>query len=177
MEIIKVIPSNSNLWDQVWRLYSDSFPEHERRRISSHTRASEDNDFHTYMAVDNGNLLAILFYWQYDSTIYIEHIAVSPTMRGKNIGSTLLREFIEQNKNFSFILEIEPPVDEITKRRLSFYEKLGFRFNDYDYTHPSYNKKGPDHKLNILSYPDKITKEQFDRFKEYAGSTPLKYID
>lgn len=177
MEIIKVIPSNSNLWDQVWRLYVESFPEHERRRISSHMRAAENPAFHTYIGVDNGNLQAILFYWTYDNNIYVEHVAVNPLLRGKNIGSTLMASFIEQNKNTGIILEIEPPIDEDTKRRLSFYEKLGFVFNDVHYLHPSYCKKGPEHELKILSYPSAVSEEQLERFKEFMNTTVLQYID
>ena len=86
MEIMKIIPSGNKLWEQVWRLYVDSFPEWERRRISSHSRASEDDDFHTYISIENGNLQGLVFYWEHDSVIYVEHLAVNPLMRGKGIG-------------------------------------------------------------------------------------------
>lgn len=177
MEIIKVVPSNSNLWDQVWRVYVESFPEHERRRISGHTRACENESFHTYIAVDNGNLQAIIFYWTYGNTIYIEHFAVNPLMRGKNIGTKLLSDFIVQNKGMNIILEIEPPVDEITKRRLNFYDRIGFLYNEYHYVHPSYTKKGTPHELKIMSYPNKVTPEELDKFKEFMSSTVMQYID
>ncbi len=177
MEIIKVIPSENKLWEQVWRLYIDSFPEWERRRISSHSRASEDNNFHTYIAIENGNLLGLLFYWEYKSTIYVEHLAVNPLMRGKNIGSQILKDLIEENPNYTFILEIDPPIDDISIRRKIFYERIGFRANDFDYFHPSYSKNGKPHELKIMSYPNNLSDEQFEKFKEYMANRVMKYID
>lgn len=175
--MIGIIPSESKLWEQAWRLYTESFPEHERRRISSHVLAVDDPHFDTKVAVENGNLLGLLFYWKYGKKIYIEHIAVNPLMRGKNIGSTILRDFIAQNPDSTVILEIDPPADDISQRRLAFYERLGFRRSDYAYTHPSYQKKGLHHQLVILSYPELIDNDEFAEFQEFMQTHVLKYID
>lgn len=177
MELMRIMPSENKLWEQVWRLYVDSFPEWERRRISSHSRASEDNDFHTFISVDNGNLQGLIFYWEYDSAIYVEHLAVNPLMRGKSIGSQILKELIEENPGCTVILEIDPPVDDISKRRLSFYERIGFVANDFDYVHPSYSSNRKPHELTILSYPNALSVEEFERFKDNMANRVMKYID
>lgn len=178
METINIIPSDSKLWEQAWRLYSESFPEHERRRISSHRRAVEDPRFHTRVAVENGNLLGLIFYWNFgDKKIFIEHIAVNPLMRCQNIGSAILSTFITQNPDTDIILEIAPPVDEESSRRLRFYEKLGFVVNDFAYVHPSYQKKGPAHELVILSFPAPMSAGEFEQFCEFMRDNALKYID
>lgn len=177
MELLKIAPAESKLWDQVWRLYIDSFPDFERRRISSHSRACEDNQFHTCIAVENGNLLALFFFWKFDDYIYIEHLAVLPSLRGKNIGSTILTDFFSQNPGKKIILEIDPPVDEISIRRQAFYENLGFYANDFSFTHPSYAKNGHEHELKILSYPGAISEEEFEKFKEFMRDKVLAYID
>lgn len=177
MEIIKITPSESKLWEQVWRLYTDSFPEWERRRISSHSRASEDDAFNTYIALDNGNLMGLVFYWKSDGMIYIEHLAVNPIMRGKSIGSTIVKGLIDEYPDFTILLEIDPPVDEISKRRLAFYERLGFVMNDYEYVHPSYSKNGKPHPLKVLSLPAPISPDELENFKRYMAETVMKYID
>lgn len=177
MEIMKIIPSGNKLWEQVWRLYVDSFPEWERRRISSHSRASEDDDFHTYISIENGNLQGLVFYWEHDSVIYVEHLAVNPLMRGKGIGSQIIKGLMEENPESTFILEIDPPLDDISKRRSTFYERLGFIANDFDYIHPSYTKNGKPHELRIMSYPKALSNEEFERFKEYLATRVMKYID
>lgn len=177
MEIQDIAPSNNNIWQQVWRIYIDSFPEHERRRISSHSAACDNEQFHTQIAVENGNLMAILFFWKYDGVIYVEHLAVNPAMRNRNVGTTVLSEFIEANAGSSIILEIDPPIDEISQRRLKFYQRIGFIENTYQYTHPSYNRNGLEHELVIMSYPKALQHETFDRFNQYMKDVVLTYID
>lgn len=174
---MKITPSENKLWEQVWRLYVDSFPEWDRRRISSHDRATEDDDFHTYISIDNGHLQGLIFYWEYDSTIYIEHLAINPLMQGRSIGSQIVRDLIEENPDCTVILEIEPPADDLSVRRLGFYERLGFAANGFDYTHPSYSKNGKAHEMKIMSYPKPLSQEEFDRFKEFLATRVMKYID
>lgn len=176
--MINIIPSDSKLWEQAWRLYTESFPEHERRRISSHALAVEDPRFHTKVAIENGNLLAILFYWTFgEDKIYIEHIAVNPLMRGRSIGSTIMQNLAAQNPGCTLVLEIDPPVDEVSNRRLAFYEKLGFANTGFVFNHPSYQKKGRQHDLVILSHPVAITEEGYNDFVEFMLGNVLKYID
>lgn len=177
MEIQDIAPSNNNIWQQVWRLYIDSFPEYERRRISSHTAACDNEQFHTQIAVENGNLMAILFYWRYDNFIYVEHLAVNPAMRNRNAGTTVLSEFIEANADSTVILEIDPPIDEISQRRRRFYQRIGFIENTYNYNHPSYSRNGPEHELVIMSHPKALQQEEFDQFKQYMKDVVVSYID
>ncbi len=177
MDLINITPMAGRLWDEVWKLYIDSFPEHERRRISSHNLASENPEFFTTIAVENGHLLALLFYWKHEKMIFIEHLAVNPSMRGKNIGSSILRNFVEQHTGSNIILEIEPPEDELTIKRLRFYERIGFKSNNYPYMHPSYCRNGKVHPLVILSYPTSLSQEDFDTFTGYIHTTVLRYID
>lgn len=177
MDIITISPSASRLWEEVWRLYTVSFPEYERRRISSHTLACEDPSFHTYIAIENGSLLGLLFYWEYDNKYYIEHIAVSPALRGKSIGSSLMKMFVGQAVGKTVLLEIDPPEDEVSIRRLAFYERLGFCNTGFEYTHPSYSKNGQSHRLSILSYPEAISAQEFDNFKDFMFGRVVKYSD
>lgn len=178
MELIDISPSDTALWDEAWKLYVASFPEHERRSADCHAKALESNDFHTKAAVENGDLLAILFYWTFgDNDIYIEHIAVTPRMRGHNIGSSVLCEFAQQNLRASIILEIDPPQDEISQRRLAFYEKLGFHDSGFIFEHPSYRTGGRRHNLLILSYPSRILEDEFEKFVSFLNARPLAHTD
>lgn len=178
MELINIIPSDSKLWEQAWRLYTESFPEHERRRISSHVRAVEDPDFHTEVAIENGNLLAILFYWTTGSgMVYIEHIAVNPQMRGRGIGSDILCDFMARNRKRTVLLEIDPPVDITSEQRLAFYERSGFRNTGFVFNHPSYQKNGLCHDLLVLAHTSDISGEEYARFVEFLQNKVLRYID
>lgn len=178
MKLIDIAPSDSSLWEQAWRLYVSSFPEHERRTLDSHVNALTNSDFHVEAAIDGDNLLAILFYWTFGGyDIYIEHIAVNPHMRGRRIGSSVLRDLAARNPRATIILEIDPPLDETSKRRLLFYEKLGFCDTGFIFKHPSYRTRGRCHDLLILSYPARIQEDKYMEFIAFLHSGPLKYID
>lgn len=181
MELLALQPTDTLLWDQAWNLYETSFPAHERRRKEDHLRAmQEESEFHCIIAVRRGEngtaptLLALLYYWEHGSMIYIEHLAVDPALRGQNIGSALLGQFLANHVDSTSLLEIEPPTDETTQRRLRFYRHLGFVVNDYEYLHPSYGT-GPTHPLTILSYPHAVTQGEFDRFLNYMQTKVLTY--
>ena len=180
MELISLQPTNDLLWKQTWKLYEESFPLYERRLCEDHLRAMDEEEFHCQIAVSRGEngtpptLLALFFWWEHGSMNYIEHIAVNPSLRGQNIGSTLLGQFLAQHVDSTTILEIDPPVDEISQRRLRFYRHLGFVLNDYEYFHPSYGS-GPVHPLSILSYPRTLSQEEFDRFVHYIREKILTY--
>ena len=65
------------------------------------------------------------------------------------------------------ILEIDPPIDEVSISRKGFYERSGFAENPYPHIHPPYHKKNSGHDLLIMSYPVKITQTEYDRFHHY----------
>ncbi len=180
MELISLRPTDSQLWSQAWKLYEESFPPYERRLPEDHLRAMQDGEFHCQVAVRRGEngaapaLLALFFYWEHGPMVYIEHIAVDPALRGQNIGSTLLGQFLARHVESTTILEIDPPVDEVAQRRLRFYRHQGFASNDYEYFHPSYGT-GPVHPLTILSYPRAITRTEFDGFLRYMREKVLSY--
>lgn len=176
MEIID-ITTKDPVWDQVWKLYMESFPEYERRKADSHTQATKDGMFHTKIAYDADNFIALIFYWQKRRRIYIEHIAVNQELRGKNYGSTVIKRLQEDNPGKIIVLEIDPPVDEVSQKRLRFYERLGFRKNNYQYTHPSYAVGGKEHELVIMSYPRLLRKLEFKRFVAFMQNKVLSYVD
>ena len=51
------------------------------------------------------------------------------------------------------VLEIEPPEDDLTKRRQNFYLRNGFGFNPYVHHHPPYRAGDERHLLNVMSFP------------------------
>ena len=180
MRYIDYKNADKALQEQVWGLYEGSFPACEKRSYPAFITATSDARFNAKVILnDGGNLAAILFYWLADNMLYVEHLAVNPVMRGENIGSTVLKELIKTYKNHVIILEIDPPVDEISIRRLNFYERVGFVSNDYHFIHPSFavGEKAQPHKLVILTYGKTISPEEFGAFKELLKNVALKYID
>lgn len=69
-----------------------------------------------------------------------------------------------RNKVKTLILEIEPPKDDISKRRKGFYERCGFTENFFTHIHPPYHKINEGHELTIMTCPKQISQEIFDTF-------------
>lgn len=127
--------------EKVWRLYEESFPAHERRSLTAQEQAFADCRARSKVMLDDeGEVMALVFYWLYAGMVYVEFLAVNPAMRGRNIGSGVVERLLELYPGKLVILEIEPPQEEMAVRRLHFYERLGFVRNPYNYIHPSYRK-------------------------------------
>lgn len=177
---LEKVDSSHPKWSEIWRVYEQSFPTKERRSARAHACAQTDSDFTTVAAFDSdGNFAALLFYWEYDNTVYVEHLAVNPVMRGRNVGSRLMSDFLASVAPRTVVLEIEPPEDEMSRRRKKFYQRLGMVACDFDYVHPSFasGENARPHPLVLMSYPEALTSEQYDRFVEYMRKRVLRYID
>ena len=129
-------------WDghmeRAMALYHTSFPINEQRTDADHKAALEDERFYCLSAWEGEDFLGLLFCWKMKELFYVEHFAVNTQMRGSGIGSRLLADFCKDKP--LVLLEIDPPQDEISQRRLRFYERLGFVQNPYPcllYTSPS----------------------------------------
>ena len=59
------------------------------------------------------------------------------------------------------ILEVEPPTEEIAVRRVRFYERNGFFFNDYPYIQPSMGEGRKETPLFLMSTERKIDEEEY----------------
>ncbi len=164
-------------WSEAWKLYVDSFPPNERWHEEDYAEAMRSNPLFQADGVWLDDRLAgIVFHWQGAGYRYIEFLAVMPHLRGQNIGSRIMREMIGRGERI--ILEIEPPVDEMTCRRLRFYEHLGLRLNDnYEYLHPSYHRPFQTYPLVLMSYPDLLTRNEAAEFTDFVRGEVLRYSE
>ena len=87
-------------------------------------------------------------------------------MRNKHYG----QEILSKLQTRPLILEIDPPIDEISKRRKGFYERCGFVSNQYKHIHPSYHKECSGHNLVVMSSPKPLAEEEYAIFKDELSS-------
>ena len=118
-------------------------------------------------------MTSFIAYWEFDSYIYIEHLAVNPELRGNNIGSDTLNKLASLVDKV-IILEIDPVKDDVSKKRLAFYEKLGYRVNPYQHFHPAYNKLYPPHELTVLSLNRNLETEEYHKFFKNLSEIVMK---
>ena len=149
-------------FDTVYEILDKSFDHNEIRSAEGQKKLFNDR---AYSVLVNDDITAMLGVWDFDDIRYIEHLATDERVRNNGIGGLLLDEFIN-SKHTPVILEVELPGEEITDRRIAFYERHGFKFNNYDYIQPAMEKGKDPVPLRILSYPDHITEDTFNKYRK-----------
>ncbi|MFI3296568.1 MAG: GNAT family N-acetyltransferase [bacterium] len=165
MQLHKIISSETEKISKILDIYVDSFPEEERRPVPQWLDILKYNtNFTLYGVMIDGDAVGFLTAWEVmPEIIYIEHFAISSTMRGKSIGSEVMREFIAIKENSTIILEVEEPTlalcdieKKIRKSRIKFYEKLGFKLQNLDYFQPSYHNDSNTMILRLMTNSEEV---------------------
>lgn len=175
MEFLRITNDGCTHWKDAWDLYELSFPIFEKRNLQNHIEAMGNENFHCDVILENEKFIGILFYWVWNEFKYVEHFAINPELRGKNYGSKVLEEFCKDDK--ITILEIDPPVDEISIRRRKFYERMGFVMNEYKHIQLPYRKGHEGYVLKILTYGKKVSIDEYNEFYKYLLEDGSKYIE
>lgn len=175
MEYLRIEPKDTERWRKVWELYEKSFPVAERRNAKDHLRACADERFYPLSVWEGQRLIGLMFFWGWDSYRYLEHLAINPELRGHGYGSQLLRYL--RNSEHTIILEIDPLENELSVRRLQFYERAGYTLTPYRFVHLPYRIGGEEQELLILSYPKMISKEQHSDFLSFVNEVVIQYCE
>lgn len=142
-------PGDKDL-QQLMQLYEEAFPETERRNLEQLKHLVADKKEMIFNAIESEGVLAGFFvYWDFTDFYYLEYLAVYPEMRNQKIGQQLLQYVAEHLKGIRF-LEVEPPVDEMTTRRVNYYRRNGYEVVDKGYYQPSYDGRKPGLPLWIM---------------------------
>lgn len=165
MELIRVYTQQDLYFEEGISLCFDAFPHAERRDREELLRVLKNPDYHFEVLVEEGRFLGIMLFWQTQDFLYLEHFSTMPSLRGQGLGCkalTLLKE-----KGHTIVLEIEPPADDLTRRRSGFYQRNGFVPTSHFHIQPKYHVGDADLQLQILSYPHGIGAEEYERFYKY----------
>lgn len=175
MEFIRINSKDDKYFNDAMKIYQTSFPIFEQRTMKNQIEVLENKEYYSTIICENNILIGLLFYWKYGKYTYIEHLAISPSLRGQNYGSKILKIFCEDNKNI--ILEIDNPIDEISIKRLKFYSKIGFKLQNFQHIHPPYRKGYEGHNLKIMSFNRDLSKEEYDAFNVFLKTKVMKYSE
>lgn len=175
MQLIRITDRSHPLFDAAWRIYEASFPLSERRSLEQHEQAMREAAFHACVAVEDGSVCAIVFYWDTGEVCYLEHLAVDPAQRGEGAGTKALTALLARIER-PLLLEIEQPVNDVTRRREHFYRRLGLTMQPYEHGAFSYRKSAVCPPLCIMAKPD-ITRAQYDHFFDFFRRHVLKFTD
>ena len=149
-------------FEEVFKLMEKSFPKNEYRAKENQKKLLKNPMYKLDVKTDeSGKTIAFIASWNFPKFLFIEHLAVDPSCRGKGMGSKIMKDFINNSKK-PIVLEIEIPNDEISIKRKNFYEKLGFKLNNHEYYQLPLRKEDKPMKLNLMSYPNEIPDETFE---------------
>ncbi len=179
MELKRLSSKEEQLFNQAFKLYESAFPVEERRDNLEQVRVMGKAEYHFDLILKDGVFIGIMLYWETKDFVFLEHFATMPIVRGKGFGAKALD--LLKKKNKIILLEIEPPIDEMTERRYGFYKRNGFIMNPYYHIQAKYHLGDEDLELKILSFPRALEKEEYRSFYEYMtreiGIQPNKSKD
>lgn len=155
-----------NDFDSLYEIMKNSFPSIEIRNYEDQKNLF-NKEFYNVIGYKNrqNKVCALLAFWKFNDFNFIEHFAVDESLRGKGIGTELFKNYLDNNKKLT-ILEVELPEDDISKRRIKYYERIGMKLNEYDYLLPPLQEGKPLFPLKIMSYGRKIEYCEFIELKD-----------
>ena len=165
-------------FEKIYEIMDASFPDSEMRTYLGQKGLLKNDRYKVFTKKnENNEIVAFISVWNLPSCTFLEHFAVSEQLRGNGIGSKFFSEVIEQCEGIIF-LEVEPPVDTITKKRIKFYERFGFILNDFYYTQPPLRQEFGHMELKVMSYPRAFSEDEFSKYKDeiykYVYNAKLK---
>lgn len=149
---LKEIKTTHEHYPFMENLLETAFPIQERRDSVEQRKNTDENPmFHNALITDDGTPIGLLTYWEFPTFVYIEHFAIDSRLRNGGYGRQALEAF-KQFVTTPIVLEAEEPTDDITRRRIGFYERQGFVMQEVPYLQPPYRPSDEWFPLKLMTY-------------------------
>jgi len=163
---------NLNISDQmetsfVENLYIESFPPNERRDVDKMMKLYQsETPFFISITIEEGRRVGFITYWKLGDFIFVEHFSIVPEFRNGGYGRKVIELFIREMTK-PILLEVELPVTDLAKRRIDFYQRLGFkRWENIEYEQPPYTKNEHAIPMNLMSWGNVDVEENFTEIRK-----------
>lgn len=164
--IERIKTANSLEYSFVEELLISAFPVAERRELDLQRDFTDNNPlFHNCVVRHEGNLVGFISYWDFDDFCYVEHFAISPNARNGGYGKKVLLQ-LEKMLEKPIVLEVELPEDEMSKRRIGFYSRLGYELWNVEYLQPPYRKGDKFLPMHIMVKGELNCEKDYSRIKD-----------
>lgn len=150
----------------LYKIMEYSFPPTERGSEKLHYSEMSRPEFRCLCYEPDGNPSAFLNYYDFteQSVVYVEHFAVAQELRGKGTGSALIQYLKKSSAPSIIVLEVELPEGDIQRRRIEFYQRLGFYLNQGDYFQPEFYGNPIQIPMKLMS-TEPLDNESFEKVK------------
>ena len=147
----------------------EAFPPEEYRPKEKQLAILDDVGYKATVLKDGEAVIGFIAVWRLNGFTFAEHFAVSSNMRNKGVGTEFLKEYLK-SLDTPLVLEVENVDDEIAKRRIGFYKRIGFIETDICYNQPNFHTSNKVIPLKIMYHPNgrcldtqKIRQEIFEK--------------
>lgn len=126
VKLIKVHSSKDPLIARVSELYESAFPEAERTSTERFLWMIDHcPEMSFYAITDEGEFCGMAVVFELGICRYLLYLATLDSQRKKGLGAQTLT-LLKEETSLPIIGEVERPTDDITRRRIAFYERNGF---------------------------------------------------
>ncbi len=157
-------------FDEIFTILEEAFPPSERRTKADQRKLLDLEEYTIFGLKESGSLIGFVAEWEGPEYRFVEHFVVSETFRGNGAGSKLLNEYHDLSDK-PVVLEVEPPENDIQKKRIKFYQRNGYHLTDYSYVQPTINADIKGVPLVLMTYPDGLTDARFSSVKDWLFTT------
>lgn len=142
-----------------------SFPSDEYRTYDEQKALLDIPAYSIYAMYSELNAIkAFIALWEFNKFIFIEHFAVNPEFRNNGIGAYMLNKLADLYDK-TLCLEVEPPDTDLACRRIGFYKRNNFFFNEYPYIQPSISQGKEPIPLFIMTSGNKVGYDTFEQIE------------
>lgn len=141
-----------------------SFPVSEIRPIEQIIKAYHEGLLKIEL-LDENRVKGFITYWDFQDFFFIEHFAIDPAYRNQGLGQDFFAQLLQKYAQ-PFVLEVEPPFEDIQKRRVGFYQRLGFHLLPYPYLQPPYQAGYRPLPMHLMSYPMALNQPDFELYRD-----------
>ncbi|RFM27178.1 GNAT family N-acetyltransferase [Deminuibacter soli] len=162
---VQLIQHTTDIPAAVHALYESSFPATERRPWHLQTILAATGSLQLASVNVQHQFGGMVSWWLLPGFVFIEHIAVRETLRGQGIGAAVIQLLQQQYR--LLVLESEHEHQSpFAKRRIGFYQKLGFTIFPYPYLQPPYTKDAMFVPMHLLHSGSDNSEAGFRHVKE-----------
>ena len=147
-----------------YALLAKSFPTTELRTFAEQEKLLNNKFYHLLEYIAEDKLHGVMCYWDFEDFLYLEHLAIAPEVRGMGLGKQLVSQLLVKEK--LIVLEAEPPIDSLSTRRVAFYQRLGFRINDFFYLQPPLRSENTEIELKLMTSGKKLSSKELLLIKQ-----------
>ncbi len=156
---------NETIPHQIKGLYEQAFPLYERRPWSYQQMLVTANKLQLKQVILENIFAGFIFYWKLSNCIFIEHFAIDAALRGKGTGAAVMKQMAFNFVNI--VLETEPAQkSEEARRRITFYQNLGYRKFAFPYQQPPYANEYPWQEMDLMHNTGGSSEANFNTLKK-----------